>query len=63
MALNLAIELGVEHTHRPPPPNGNAVKLTRHAGMDCRHPGYKDVILDNHPWPLDSGIPCRNDEP
>lgn len=33
----------------------------RHTGMDCRYPGHKDVIWVDLPWPLDSGIPCRND--
>jgi hypothetical protein len=29
--------------------------------MDCRHPGHKDVILANHPWPPGSGNPGLND--
>jgi hypothetical protein len=43
--------------------NRNAVELSRHAGMDCRHPGHRDVIHLGHPWPLGSGNPCRNDGP
>jgi len=35
----------------------------RHTGMDCRHPDYVDVIFTSLPWRLDSGNPCRNDEP
>jgi hypothetical protein len=33
----------------------------RHAGMDCRYPGHKDVMQADPPWPLGSGIPYRND--
>jgi hypothetical protein len=43
--------------------DGNVVELSRHAGMDCRHPGHRDVIRAGHPWPLGSGNPCRNDGP
>ena len=31
--------------------------------MDCRYLDYMDVMFTNHPWHLDSGNPCRNDEP
>ena len=27
----------------------------------CRHPVHRDVVRANHPWPLGSGNPCRND--
>ncbi len=36
-----------------------AVKLSRHTGMN---PGCMDASRPRHPWNLDSGIPCRNDE-
>jgi hypothetical protein len=39
----------------------NAVKLSRHLGMDCRDPEHMDVLKVCHPWLLDSGNPCRND--
>ena len=28
-----------------------AIKLSRHVGMDCRHPDYMDVFNACHPWP------------
>jgi hypothetical protein len=34
----------------------------RHTGRDCRYPGHMDVKVLRHPWLLDSGNPCRNDE-
>jgi ATP-dependent DNA helicase RecG len=37
-------------------------QLARHAGMECRHPGHRDVRSLRHPWPLDSGNPCRKDD-
>ena len=39
----------------------NAIKLNRHTGMDCRYPEHREVNLACPPWPLGSGIPCRND--
>jgi hypothetical protein len=33
----------------------------RHTAMDWRYPEHRDVKL-RHPWLLDSGNPCRNDE-
>jgi len=38
-----------------------AIKLSRHTGMDCRYPEHREVNLVCPPWPLGSGIPCRND--
>ncbi len=40
----------------------NAVKLSRHTGMDRRYPDCMDASSLRHPWNLDSGIPCQNDE-
>jgi hypothetical protein len=34
----------------------------RHSGMDCRNPGYRDVFIACHPWLLDLGNPCRDDD-
>jgi len=34
----------------------------RHTG-DCRYPDTMDVMFTSLPWHLDSGNPCRNDEP
>ena len=34
---------------------------SRHSAREWRNLGHKDVERDNHPWPLDSGTPCRND--
>jgi len=39
-----------------------AIKLSRHTGMGCRYPEHREVNLARSPWPLGSGIPCRNDE-
>jgi len=39
----------------------NAIKLSRHSGMDRRNLGCMDASSPRHPWNLDSGIPCRND--
>jgi hypothetical protein len=36
-------------------------QLSRHAGMDCRHPQHMGMLISHHPWPLGSGNPCRND--
>ena len=47
------------------------VELSRHTGMDCRYPEYREVNPVCPPWHLDSGNPpaipdrgrlCRNDE-
>ena len=38
-----------------------AIKLSRHTGRDCRYPEHREVNLVRPPWPLGSGIPCRND--
>ena len=40
----------------------NAVKFSRHSGMDCRNPDCRDATNPCHPWSLGSGDPCRNDE-
>ena len=40
----------------------NAIKLTRHSGMDRRNPDCSDANNLCHPWSLGSGDPCRNDE-
>ena len=40
----------------------NAIKLTRHSGMDRRNPDCRDANNLCHPWSLGSGDPCRNDE-
>ena len=29
----------------------------------CRYPDYMDVMFTSLSWHLDSGNPCRNDEP
>ncbi|MGZ8162880.1 MAG: hypothetical protein ACXWTL_08995 [Methylobacter sp.] len=43
----------------------------RHTSRDCWYPDYRDVGINCHPWPVDSGappaipdrgIPRRNDE-
>jgi hypothetical protein len=34
----------------------------RHSGMDCRNPDYRDVFIACHPWLLDLGNPCRDDD-
>jgi len=38
------------------------IKLSRHSGMDRRNPDCRDANNLCHPWSLDSGDPCRNDE-
>ena len=43
-------------------PQSNPVELSRHTGMDRRYPDCMDASSPRHPWSLDSGIPCRNDE-
>ena len=35
----------------------------RHTGMDCRYPDSMVVMFTYLPWYMDSGNPCRNDEP
>ncbi|MDP2177457.1 hypothetical protein [Methylicorpusculum sp.] len=34
----------------------------RLSGRDCRNPEYKDVVGARHPWHLDLGNPCRDDD-
>ena len=54
---------GNKATQNPlaPRKRATAVKLSRHTGMDCRYPEHREVNLARPPWPLGSGIPCRND--
>ena len=42
--------------------DGNAVKFSRHSGMDRRNPDSMDGVGLGHPCSLDSGDPCRNDD-
>ncbi|GEM_PF-1505575 len=61
MALN-AVELSSKiPSHTGGRVRDTAIKLSRHTGMDCRYPEHREVNPVRPPWPLSSGIPCRND--
>ncbi|MDO8846366.1 hypothetical protein [Methylicorpusculum sp.] len=34
----------------------------RLSGRDCRNPEHKEVFGARHPWHLDLGNPCRDDD-
>ena len=62
-----AVVVSVVHVHKENPlPAGEgrvrAIKISRHSGMDRRNPDCTDADNPRHPWSLDSGNPCRNDD-
>ncbi|MDZ4149502.1 hypothetical protein [Methylicorpusculum sp.] len=38
------------------------LQLQRLSGRDCRNPEHKEVFGARHPWHLDLGNPCRDDD-
>ena len=57
LLLDTHIFLALVYTRRV-----TAIKLSRHSGRDCRKPDHMDVFISYHPWFLDLGNPCRDDD-